>query len=284
MLSVLQCFLAAGLGSWNGDEYVPYARVNHRIVGSGARPASIYGRIPRVLLLGDSISRNLVTSACGAANLTTTRYIDCPGSEGGGYSCKAEGFELASFFIFGSELRAPYANSWSAPCAGLPEDTQALFESHISKAANAFTGDPNVVVISAEMWTIQNIQDRRVDSASFFKDERFSAFSHEYVHNMTLLVHLARIAYPNSTILLMKLPGAGENRGRLVNGRTIQQVNQVIQLASSRIAHTCTFDWQEMMSGYSGAVIRDDGRHPTDIASIEAANILLNIAIQYEVV
>jgi hypothetical protein len=159
----------------------------------------------------------------------------------------------------------------------LPEDTRARFERHIHRARNAFSEAPDVVVVNAELWTIQNVQDRVANPRTFFEDERFGSFAVSYVQNVSLLIRLAREAFPQSFVVLMNLPGAGQNPGRVVNDRTVRKMNQVIRLASSIADGTCVVDWETMMQGFTGKTIEDDGRHPTGVPMLEITNLLLNM-------
>jgi hypothetical protein len=255
---IRRCLLAAGLGKWVGNTYHPIEKSN---------PYTESTHIPRVLLLGDSISRNMVSDMCNT--LTAEDYIACPGSMGPSIICKTPTFEIANFFFLGSFLLGPYAHkSWGGhTCSSMPDDSFHRFHDSLSHVKPAFGGhDPTVVVFNAQMWTVQSVVDNSLHMDG-------PDFQMEYVSNITNLVRIAKTYFPDSIFLYLKVP-----IGSWVHREHLRALNDLVELAA-QVTGDCVFDWERMMSSYTdGPVIQPDGRHPTYTSSIEAARVLFKIS------
>ena len=280
------CLLAAGVGSWEHGRFTPSASESYHDFFKDLPPQ----QKPRIFMIGDSINREMVKGACRRVGMQAERYLKCD-SDGSGFACLYERFELANLFFFGTDLDATFPkHAWSSTgsgpgghrCDDLPLDTRGRFEiTNLRRAMTHLTGEPDVVVVSAMLWVLQHIQDTHTTWSTFFSDRAaLSSFSIEYVHNMTYLVRAAQAAYPRARFFIQKLPGAANVQGRLIGPDSVRHINKLAHVAAYLAGGVCVLDLEEMAHSAAGIVVIDnDGRHPTHEFSMEVINMLLNIAV-----
>ena len=283
------CIAAQANGVWNKNpsffmsSTIPnYFALRNNSTAMKSSKSSRTDKI-RILMFGDSISRNAVHSACDYFNETASNFMNCSnsGKDGLGfhYFCNTPQLEIASFFIFGARLVGPEepfhtrAQRSRHKCNDMPFGSLARVNDYTNNIKFVFSGEVQLVVLNALIWNIADLTMQDFDDTN-----RFSTFAENYVQNLTVLIKVIKASYHDAIILLQKdIPPYPTNKQDVINNKNINKLNKLIDIVAAANNDVCVLNLENFVRGFNGSPFLGDGKHPTNKISIEFVNLLFNI-------
>jgi hypothetical protein len=273
------CLRVSAIGRWDNDTFFPFISSPR----TRERRAGHLATIPkaRVLLVGDSLDRNIVRDACTFYGKHPEPYLGCAYPYGEGLFCATDDFELASFFMFGSVLNenGNIAGNQHA-CEGIPDNTRArIGPEHVRRCMQRFTEEPDIVLVQSVQWTLQFTQGANRRWRDIFYQERATAdFARQYVANMTFIVRALRKSFPRSAVYLHTVPPIEDESGRFSSSKSVLETNRLIRVVASAAKVDCVADFEHLASSYSGVKLEDDGRHPVHTINVAFGKLIVGAA------
>jgi hypothetical protein len=252
------------------------SKINNNIGGSQARAFNLSHCRPKILLIGDSVDRQLVEGLCETKQSSSATTQDWANkvfkyskSSSGAVLCNTSEWSIGQLHVFGSNPSGPYLNNYR----NTPGDPFIDTKPRICKGIEVFSrnvGVPTLIVFQIMLWDISVLLKTRLP---------VQAKVQRYRDNIIARVKEIQLCKNrSSTLMLRTVPAVAwawaENLGSLFNG-VLRNVSREMGIAIQ--------DYDTMLWGTDRNFSRHDAlfrdtTHPRKELSIKFASHLLDVA------